>query len=60
MASYILLPIDHNLAFDPDFTRESFFKYHVFNSEQGRIFSDLATIAECKERMEVALTDFHK
>ncbi|WOG27749.1 hypothetical protein P6910_24910 [Endozoicomonas sp. 8E] len=55
-----LVIIDHNLAFDPDFTGESFFKYHVFNSAQGRIFGDLATIAEYKERMEVTLTDFHK
>ncbi|MGI9274582.1 MAG: HipA family kinase [Endozoicomonas sp.] len=38
----------------------SFFKHPVFNSAQDRIFSDLATIAEYKERMEAALTDFHK
>ena len=55
-----LVVIDHNLAFDPEFTRESFFKYHVFSFAQDRVFSDLATIAEYKERMDSALTDFYR
>ncbi|MGO0307482.1 HipA family kinase [Endozoicomonas acroporae] len=54
-----LVVIDHNLAFDPDFTTESFFQHHIFASARKRICTDLATIAEYKERMEAALSDFH-
>ena len=53
-----LVVIDHNMAFDEDFTTESFFKHHLFNASRERICTDLATIAEYKERMETALTDF--
>ena len=54
-----LVVIDHNMAFDKDFTTKSFFKHHIFTSAKEQTFTDLATIAEYKERMEDALIDFH-
>ncbi len=55
-----LAVIDHNLAFDPDFEPDSFFSDHVFSSARDRVFGDLATIAEYKERMDKALLGFQQ
>ncbi len=53
-----LVVIDHNLAFDPDFNVNDFFKLHVFSEARERVFGDLVAIAEYKMRMEKALLSF--
>ena len=50
-----LVVIDHNLAFDMNFSSEDFVAQHVFSSQWDVICSDLVVQAQYSQRMSVAL-----
>jgi hypothetical protein len=50
-----LVVIDHNLAFDRQFSAEEFLSYHVFAGNWSAICSDLVIQAEYSERFSIAL-----
>lgn len=47
--------IDHNQAFDPDFSAARFWATHLFAEERAGVFEDLAEQARYGERLAVAL-----
>lgn len=51
-----LVVIDHNLAFDPDFTPRDFLAYHVFREQADHIFGDLMEQASYQQRLLEALS----
>ncbi|MCW7555950.1 hypothetical protein NX722_25640 [Endozoicomonas gorgoniicola] len=53
-----LAVIDHNLAFDSEVTEESFFEHHIFSEAKHRIFTDLAHIAEYRDKIAQAISEF--
>lgn len=50
-----LIVIDHNLAFDPDFNSDDFFKYHAFKDSSPGIVDDLVERQLYTDRMALAL-----
>jgi hypothetical protein len=50
-----LVVIDHNLAFDMNFSYDEFVAHHVFASNWAGICSDLVVQAEYSQRMSMAL-----
>ena len=50
-----LMVIDHNLAFDVDFSTQDFMNYHVFKDKIPKLFDDLVTRNEYLVRFEEAL-----
>lgn len=50
-----LVVIDHNQAFDPDFSREQFLKDHVFSRQVPFLFGDMVRRQEYNEKLSVAL-----
>lgn len=50
-----LVVIDHNLAFDSDFSATVFLAHHVFASQWETISTDLVMLAEYSERLSDAL-----
>ncbi len=50
-----LTVIDHNCAFDPDFTSEGFLRNHIFGDLRDHIFGDLVTQAGYDARLSDAL-----
>jgi hypothetical protein len=51
-----LMVIDHNLAFDKDFSAQSFREHHVFKDEWTAVFEDLAEQAHYANRLAAALS----
>jgi len=59
-----LVVIDHNLAFDEDFSTEVFFgatdsdtqQPHIFHHLKDAVFTDLVKVDEYKQRMSVAMS----
>lgn len=54
-----LAVIDHNLTFDSDVTEKSFFEHHIFSEAKDRVFSDLAYIAEYRDKISKVILEFH-
>jgi hypothetical protein len=54
-AAMKLVVIDHNLAFDINFSHDEFLAHHVFASHWAAICSDLMVQAEYSQRLSVAL-----
>ncbi|MDP2832267.1 MAG: hypothetical protein Q8Q28_02990 [Pseudomonadota bacterium] len=54
-ASEELVVIDHNQAFDPDFSASDFLANHLFSADAEAVFSDLVEQARYLERIERAL-----
>ncbi|WP_312781741.1 HipA family kinase [Acidovorax temperans] len=52
-----LAVIDHNMAFDPDFSKENFLESHVFAQLWNRVFSDHLLRKEYQNRMMASLHD---
>lgn len=50
-----LVVIDHNVAFDHDFSIQSFRESHVFNRELSNVFQDLVERLSYAERLHAAL-----
>ena len=50
-----LVVIDHNAAFDPEFSPRAFSETHVFSGEIPSIFHDLVEPARYTERLQRAL-----
>lgn len=51
-----LVVIDHNLAFDPSFSKYEFLKTHLFAAQWQSIEDDLMTQAQYMERLSKAMT----
>tara|TARA_R110001592_G_scaffold44230_1_gene142549 strand:+ start:87 stop:812 length:726 start_codon:yes stop_codon:yes gene_type:complete len=51
-----LVVIDHNQAFDRNFSNMDFMNYHVFRGLLKNLFEDIVTTAEYAERFESALS----
>lgn len=51
-----LMVIDHNSAFDKDFSARTFREHHVFKGEWAAVFEDLAEQARHANRLEAALS----
>lgn len=51
-----LMVIDHNLAFDRDFSAQAFREHHVFKDEWAAVFEDLAEQADYANRLATALS----
>ncbi|MDC8787265.1 HipA family kinase [Paucibacter sp. AS339] len=50
-----LVVIDHNLAFDPDFSAADFIEQHIFAPQWAQISADLVLQAEYSTRLSAAL-----
>ena len=50
-----LVVIDHNSAFDPDFSVDTFMKSHIFAKQWPVVCNDLVAQAQYSERLEAAL-----
>lgn len=50
-----LVVIDHNLAFDPDFSVDTFMECHIFAKQWPAVCNDLVAQAQYAERLEAAL-----
>jgi hypothetical protein len=51
-----LVVIDHNMAFDANFTTTSFFSHHIFSDQWSAITSDLVMQTELSQRLSEAFT----
>ena len=49
-----LVVIDHNMAFDADFSRSQFFQHHIFASQWAAIADDLVTQEAFSQRLSKA------
>lgn len=49
-----LVVIDHNQAFDPDFSQENFMKYHVFSRQCHDLFGDALYMESFKKEFQLA------
>jgi len=50
-----MVVIDHNLAFDPEFSKNDFLNYHVFRGQANFVLDDMVARAEYEARFEKAL-----
>ncbi|WP_444923473.1 HipA family kinase [Microbulbifer sp. DLAB2-AF] len=50
-----LVVIDHNQAFEADFSPQHFRDYHVFRSQIGTVFDDMVTRHDMEQRFQNAL-----
>ena len=50
-----MVVIDHNQAFDPDFSIENFKELHVFSGQVNNLFGDALYRDEFSEKFELAL-----
>lgn len=57
-SDFQLFVIDHNLAFDPDYTATTFLQYHLFSDQWEEIRSDWVEQSNYNERLNVALQCF--
>lgn len=55
-ASAELIVIDHNQAFDPDFSSKDFWSHHLFAAQGDAVFHDLVEQAQYTERLLAALS----
>lgn len=51
-----LVVIDHNQAFDTNFSCQAFWEHHLFASRRDAVFGDLAEQARYSERLATALS----
>lgn len=49
-----LAVIDHNMAFDPEFSPREFLAYHIFGAQAAHVFGDLVEQAQYQSRLRVA------
>ena len=54
-----LVIIDHNQAFDPDFSADVFFKYHVFRNSRLGLFDDYLRREAYRKSFSTALENWH-
>jgi hypothetical protein len=55
-AQSALVVIDHNQAFDSDFSIPDFLAHHLFSAQRNAVFGDLAEQARYSERLATALS----
>jgi hypothetical protein len=54
----LLVVIDHNQAFDPNFSTTDFFAFHVFSGQRHALFGDWVLRQEYNTRLAAAMVDW--